>query len=68
MIPVGLAAVHEAFAAFRRVWEPRLGSLHDEDLAEIDGAILRLTRDVEQFRAATRTELAHRRQPEVAGP
>lgn len=68
MIPVGLAAAHEAIAAFRRVWEPCLGSLHDDDLAEMDGAVFRLARDVEQLRAATRTELAHRRHPGPAGP
>jgi hypothetical protein len=65
MIPVGLAAVAEAFSAFRRVWEPRLGSLHDDDLAEIDDAVFGLARDVEQLRAATGIELARRRRAGV---
>lgn len=64
MIPVGLAAAHEAITAFRRVWAPRLGSLHDDDLAELDEAVGRLVGDVEQFRADTATELCRRRWPE----
>lgn len=65
MIPVGLAAAHETVAAFRRVWEPRLGSLHDDDLAEIDAAVARLVGDVERLRFATATELCRRRWPNL---
>jgi hypothetical protein len=64
MIPIGLPAAHETVAAFRRVWEPRLGSLHDDDLAEIDEAVFRLARDVELLRAATAAELCRRRWPQ----
>lgn len=60
MIPVGLAAVQQAFTAWRQVYEPRFGSLHPDDLAEIDAALFSLAREVGELRYASRTELARR--------
>lgn len=61
MIPAGLAAVHASFDAFRRHWEPRLPSFDFDDLAEIDGVLAAFLANIEQFRAAVRSEIA--RQP-----
>lgn len=64
MIPVGLAAAHAAFHAWRNSLDPNgptpLGQLGDDDLADAYRVLSSLAKDVEDAHSAVRDVLVRR--------